>query len=1268
MDDRNERITLLREAINEVNDKKTKLNRTQLNFYLNELYNIKLKPIGTSNAKRRETLLNAMHDELKPLYRKNIKGDLQQRKAKELGKAVVQQLNEKFRVYLRQVVIHATYDRHKVYDERKQIETSKAVKALTGGNQEMVSEGHGITYTYHITGTKEQLAEKTDKLQTLVIHYPYIGVISSVVINDLRDMNVIEKKRRLYKNALCLLTTVDIGNGHVAVSNGIMKGGCAYEAMFDAITSRGPIRTGAGKCPELDMATMIKYIHENRKDTYYRRFTKEERARMTPHEMEDYYLNHSQIHPDTPIEAGATILEMDYIMRKLNAAYFIVFDSFTMKPIHEYRHLSFGTTNPKNLRPGLLCVVNSEHITRIENTILKPGQHLDQLFPEKIKQTDFDNAPHEFISKPLIYHAANPENKTIYYYKYPIDSLAKQILAQGILIQPVRADENKNITAFSYFNGLHKYAPDYVEANIWVNAMNEKHPKLKLKYTGQSIQVLAYEVLKFLCPPSYLSPAIYNEMTGYDNKEFSKYGSDGSFRFAFNCAFEEDLNRDNLIGIDCRSCYSFCQSNMPVPIFSFSDDPEPYNGEPIQDCAFYKVNETGWPLHGSGCYYAGFMVKLLLERKDITKKDISTAIIPSRKEKPGFLKELIKDVFTLANKFAPNAMNGLLIALSKINDCNYSFTESVMEAIEMWQKNPENTEIKTFEVEGRKLYQVMYSKGAVPRYANYLPLALMTYQYSNYIIFKEALKISPDLSAIKGLATDCLVVDKTKVDLSKYKHKKDVPNTSFGTFCIEDKIPLISKPYTPWTPKPLATYEWIDYDATHEQTAVFDMIIKGRSCNINLEAGFGKSYFIKELIKYARAHDVQMLITASTGTAAQKLDPEAMTTHSALGMRYDTQEDTAITDKFNNYIKLFIIDEAYMLDSPVLNQLMKKKMRFPNCAFVFCGSNLQLTVEDKPLPDNSSYLHKLCDGFRVYMTINRRFINCPRMGELCQGFIDYIKGGALPNIDDFELGDKHCDMAICASNTTARQINVYWSNYYCKKPIRRLTLPFPVFVGLPVVQFKKTRSNNQILNNGQFYIIEEITDTSLILAMTDENRIPTGEKIEMTDGQCKRLLMAYCLTAHRSQGGNYKREHTIYELNETIEWGFKSRSWKNAAYVMVSRSNNIDLLNIAYPHSLITSNKTPTAYLYRITHKLSQREYIGSTRKKPEERFREHAEDKERTPLHCAMTEYGPDAFELNIAETFYGEISQDLLLNYEDELIDRYNPYYNARCNFRDD
>ena len=82
-------------------------------------------------------------------------------------------------------------------------------------------------------------------------------------------------------------------------------------------------------------------------------------------------------------------------------------------------------------------------------------------------------------------------------------------------------------------------------------------------------------------------------------------------------------------------------------------------------------------------------------------------------------------------------------------------------------------------------------------------------------------------------------------------------------------------------------------------------------------------------------------------------------------------------------------------------------------------------------------------------------------------------------------------------------------------------------------------------------------------------------------------------------------------------------------YVAVSRATKRSLVNFCN-----IDYKLNTGYIYKISNKLTNKIYIGSTKTSIEQRYDEHLKSDDGTPLHKDIQELGAENFNIELVET----------------------------------
>ena len=133
------------------------------------------------------------------------------------------------------------------------------------------------------------------------------------------------------------------------------------------------------------------------------------------------------------------------------------------------------------------------------------------------------------------------------------------------------------------------------------------------------------------------------------------------------------------------------------------------------------------------------------------------------------------------------------------------------------------------------------------------------------------------------------------------------------------------------------------------------------------------------------------------------------------------------------------------------------------------------------------------------------------------------------------------------------------------------------------------------------------------------NQISTNEIIKIKHEELKHFQLGYCMTVHCSQGSTFNFDYSIYE------WQCFT---KEMMYVAISRATKRSLINFCN-----TDYKLNDGFIYKITNKMANKIYIGSTKTSIEQRFQEHLTAKDTSSLHKDIQELGPDNFNIELVE-----------------------------------
>ena len=843
---------------------------------------------------------------------------------------------------------------------------------------------------------------------------------------------------------------------------------------------------------------------------------------------------------------GYKISEMQHVAEKARMPYFYVIDSFG-EVIHRY-----NSAKRERGIPGCVCFCNSLHFTHVPiNTVV--GISAENIVPKAIDESYFKEANVHLQLE------SEKEGQNAYYLPFPVNDLAvNHLKTTSIAPNIIRLDDDdKSITCFSIGSSLYKFVENMNITLKWLEST-------KMKFHGQSLPLMAYEFWQKSVRQCHTSPLFYKEL-----KTNFRYCHIGSISGCGN------IEPEYAVYVDCTKCFTSCIEEMQCGLFEYTDEIEPYNPNmPIHPCGFYftsamgkLISRTYWPHFGEGTWYLGAAI---IEFRKYFKVEIMSQIIPSKIYAIGELSNAIQEIFKHGGKLAANSVIGMLTSTATNKTTKTILTDSVDEMAYYINTRPD-CEVSRIEVNGRNVFKIT-SRRTQPNYQNYLPIAKTCHQWANLKLFKKVMELK-GLDALIAISTDCLIFDRRKVDLSKLPLKEHVEQR--GIFAIENKV---YKPITKTLEKPRIKEVKPPLYPIYNK---FTEIPLDKSIFCNAPAGMGKSFILREFIERLEENKLKPLITSATGITALNLHKDAITTHSALGLKKDGEKGFCkLTSDHTHWIS----DEFYYLDSGAQHAMMQLRQANPKLHMVLFGSNIQLSVNGRMLPNQSSYMAELCHANQLVLSRNYRFDSSPRLAELCAQYIDYFdKRGSDPNLQNFpEIGRNDEDLAIVATNRLAQEINAVWLERNQGPNIIGIVKNSPlisiVYVGMPIIKFIKTKSHGTTIVNGQFFIVQKVDDGYVILEYSDINRNNTHKYVVASFDDLKHYGYAWALTCHYAQGSTIKRPYTVYQSEHVKKIAQRNPEWLYWHYVAYSRGIKIELLNVKESPFTYECDNEPTFY------------------------------------------------------------------------------------------
>ncbi len=147
-----------------------------------------------------------------------------------------------------------------------------------------------------------------------------------------------------------------------------------------------------------------------------------------------------------------------------------------------------------------------------------------------------------------------------------------------------------------------------------------------------------------------------------------------------------------------------------------------------------------------------------------------------------------------------------------------------------------------------------------------------------------------------------------------------------------------------------------------KQKSALEILKLGHSVFLTGPAGSGKTFLLKQYIKYLKENNIGVAVTASTGIAATHMNGQTIHSWSGMGIMDVFNEDEYIKLKKRHYhkqrfdaVKVLIIDEISMLHAYQLDIVNSICKRFKNPFLPFGGLQVVLCGDFFQLPPVTKY-------------------------------------------------------------------------------------------------------------------------------------------------------------------------------------------------------------------------------------------------------------------------------------------------------------------------
>jgi hypothetical protein len=411
-------------------------------------------------------------------------------------------------------------------------------------------------------------------------------------------------------------------------------------------------------------------------------------------------------------------------------------------------------------------------------------------------------------------------------------------------------------------------------------------------------------------------------------------------------------------------------------------------------------------------------------------------------------------------------------------------------------------------------------------------------------------------------------------------------------------------------------------------------------------AGTGKTHTTNSL--KAQLNPNQYIVSTPTHKSALLVNGETIFNVFNVNPHDFTYLKTTVEKLKKNGVEWIFIDEISMIPSKIWAVLRDIKKIY-GFKFVLVGDFGQLpAVEEKTYNvEMSDVFAELCDGQKMELTKNWRAMNDPEFALFIDDLVKVREGKPI-NYNTY--GNKECRRSIAWTNKTRKTINAKWMLKEAKDKKHFLIEKSKVFVGLPVIanetrSFKVKKEVFEVKNNEEF----EVCDVDAKSVTMHNSRM----KFTIDHKDFKYFDLAYCITVHKSQGSTFDFEYTIYEYK---------RFDKKLLYTAMSRAtqkSNINFIDF-------NAGMLRKGWIYKITDP-NNKFYIGKTSTSVAQRWEEHCECDDSSPVHVAMRKNGIEGWKCeSIKEVEYADdeelsIAETTAMMRYNSIVQGYNAKYSC-------
>lgn len=659
-------------------------------------------------------------------------------------------------------------------------------------------------------------------------------------------------------------------------------------------------------------------------------------------------------------------------------------------------------------------------------------------------------------------------------------------------------------------------------------------------------------------------------LTNYGVKLFNEFIDEPHIKSEFNHEVLKQLTKHGnivkmvneptqgkILEVDINKCRTHCLMNNRLgcyEVFGCHNDIKDYDGKIKKGLYFINTTDTTLFMRGN-CWYSGDFLKYAIKHN--IAFNITHQLLCDKQLDANYFKKYVENVVAKNPNHYKHIINNFIGRLGKTET---NFTSGYIETDfdkacqafyasdnygVLYEDNLDSKKIKALkgkisnvdvlEINDNKKLYIVEVNNFKTELNNDLPIYNKVLENEYIRLFEMINKVGGNLIKI---STDAISVD-GNYNMANIKFSDAIGGYKY---CYVENVAERQSHYE--MNKTLDLNTKLKWNISEETTD--GVTYPCGSFLMTALAGFGKSYYIKQLDCFNDAKTLRLGFTNCSVANIETDEALANTFHSYFGIDYKT---TKVNEKKINNLKninTIIITEIFMTPKVIMNVLINIKKTFPNIRFICEGDPEQNRAVGEEHIDwiNTTLLHSLCDGNMIKLTINKRNNETENYHKIIndkQLDAKYYKHRDPQNLNITRTNMKRKELNELMMNkqTTTNHIILYDEiEHYEKGQDVYLNMNTPIMA---------IRTIKDKLRNGKMY---KITGFDMI---DDETGVYVEDEFYSDEKFMKTFVVAYACTGHKIQGLTIKEDYNIYE------WGKMNTRERYTAF---SRCVNGDKVRI----------------------------------------------------------------------------------------------------------